>query len=205
MIRKIHRIFFVCLVAALLLLPFSAPAQVTTGNITGRVADASGGVIPGATVTLVSEVHGNRLAPVKTNGSGDYTFSDVTADRYTVEVSAPSFKTTRETGILVTGGDRVGVPLITLQVGGTAETVSVTADATLVQTQSDERSYAIETQQIDNLPIGHGNFMNAVAFTPGVNGTSRIGSPQDQNNIMMNGISAMDTGNNGQMINLNIE
>ena len=47
--------------------------------------------------------------------------------------------------------------------------------------------------------------MNAVAFTPGVNGTTRLGSPQDQNNIMMNGISAMDTGNNGQMLNLNIE
>ena len=59
--------------------------------------------------------------------------------------------------------------------------------------------------QIENLPIGHGNFMNAVAFTPGVNGTTRLGSPQDQNNIMMDGISAMDTGNNGQMLNLNIE
>ena len=46
--------------------------------------------------------------------------------------------------------------------------------------------------------------MNAVAFTPGVNGTTRLGSPQDQNNIMMDGISAMDTGNNGQMLNLNI-
>src|SRR6185312_9512552 len=51
----------------------------------------------------------------------------------------------------------------------------------------------------------HGNFMDAVAFTPGVAGTSRLGSPQDQSNIMMNGISAMDTGNNGQMLNLNIE
>ena len=203
--RTIHTVFLVCLVAALFLLPFSAPAQVTTGNITGRVVDASGGVIPNANVTLISEVHGNRLAPVKTNSSGDYTFADVTADRYTVEVTAPSFKTTRETGILVTGGDRVGVPLITMQVGGTTDTVSVTAEATLVQTQSGERSYAIETEQIDNLPIGHGNFMNAVAFTPGVNGTSRLGSPQDESNIMMNGISAMDTGNNGQMLNLNIE
>ena len=75
MIRTIQRIFFVCLVAALFLLPFSAPAQVTTGNVTGRVVDSSGGVIPGAQVTLVSEVHGNRLAPVKTNGSGDYMFA----------------------------------------------------------------------------------------------------------------------------------
>ena len=204
MTSKTLSIFSASLVAALLL-PLSALAQVTTGNVTGRVADASGGVIPNASVTLLSEVHGNRLAPVKTNSSGDYTFADVTPDRYTVEVTAPSFKTTKETGILVTGGDRVGVPLITLQVGGTTETVSVTAEATLVQTQSGERSYAIETTQIDDLPIDHSNFMSTVAFAPGVNGTARLGSPNDENNIMMNGISAMDTGNNGQMLNLNIE
>jgi hypothetical protein len=169
------------------------------------VADASGGVIPGANVVLISEVHGNRLAPVKTSSSGDYTFADVTPDKYTVEVTAPSFKTARETGILVTGGDRVGVPVITLQVGATTDTVSVTAEATLLQTESGERSYAIEQTQVENLPIGHSNFANVVAFTPGMDGTSRLGAPTAENNIMMNGVSAMDTGNNGQMLNINIE
>ncbi len=205
MIRTVHRIINVCLVAALFLLPFTAPAQVTTGNITGRVVDPSGAVVAGAKVVIVSESQNTRSAPVTTNGTGDYTFPDVTSDVYTVEVSAPAFKTSQVKGIKVTGGDRVGVPSITLQVGGATETVSVTADATLVQTQSGERSFAIENAQVENLPINHGNFMDAVAFAPGVNGTSRLGSPQDQNNIMMNGISAMDTGNNGQMLNLNIE
>ena len=183
----------------------SAMAQVTTGNVTGRVVDQSGSVVPGARVALISEVHGNRSATITANGSGDYVFADITPDTYTVEVTAPAFKTSLVKGIVVTGGDRVGVPPITLQIGGTTETVSVTAEATLVQTQSGERSFAIETSQIENLPIQHGNFMNAVAFTPGVNGTTRLGSPQDQNNIMMDGVSAMDTGNNGQMLNLNIE
>ncbi len=196
---------FAGLMVAMFLLALSSQAQVTTGNVTGRVLDSSGGVIPNAHVVLVSEIHGTRSTTVNTNDSGDYVFPNVTADTYTVEVTAPAFKTSLVKGILVTGGDRVGVPPITLQVGGATETVSVTAEATLVQTQSGERSYAIETQQIENLPINHGNFMDAVQFTPGVSGTARLGSPQDQNNIMMNGISAMDTGNNGQMINLNIE
>jgi hypothetical protein len=202
MIRITRSIFSAGL---LCLLALVAPAQVTTGNVTGRVVDPQGSVIVGAHVTLISEVHGNRSATITANGSGDYVFPNVTADTYTIEVTAPAFKTSLVKGIVVTGGDRVGVPPITLLVGGTTETVSVTAEATLVQSQSGERSYAIETAQIENLPIGHGNFMNAVAFTPGVNGTTRLGSPQDQNNIMMDGISAMDTGNNGQMINLNIE
>ncbi|HLK62335.1 MAG TPA: carboxypeptidase regulatory-like domain-containing protein [Bryobacteraceae bacterium] len=202
--RKICNIFAGIVVGFAVLLS-SAPAQVTTGNVTGRVIDQSGSVVAGARVALISEVHGNRSATITANGSGDYVFADITPDTYTVEVTAPSFKMSLVHGIVVTGGDRVGVPPVTLQVGGTTETVSVTAEATLVQTQSGERSFAIETSQIENLPIGHGNFMNAVAFTPGVNGTTRLGSPQDQNNIMMDGISAMDTGNNGQMLNLNIE
>ena len=67
------------------------------------------------------------------------------------------------------------------------------------------------TKQIESLPITHGNFTNAVAFTPGVDGWrrqpgsgARLGGAS-QNNIMMDGISAMDTGNNGQMLNMNIE
>src|SRR5580704_16267156 len=92
-------------VAALFLLAPMALAQVTTGSVTGRVVDSSGGVVPGVNVTLLSQVHGNRSAPVKTNKEGDYVFPDITADTYTIEVSAPAFKTRRETGILVTGGD----------------------------------------------------------------------------------------------------
>ena len=90
------------LVAAMFLLAPLALAQVTTGNVTGRVVDSTGGVIPGANVVLVSEVHGNRIAPVKTNKEGDYTFADITADTYTIEVTAPAFKTARVKGIQVT-------------------------------------------------------------------------------------------------------
>ena len=201
---------FIRLVAALSLLP-SAVAQITTGNVTGRVIDASGAVIPGAQVFLISESKNTRSPGVQTSGSGDYVIPNVTADTYTVEVTSTSFRTAVVKGILVTGGDRVGVPPITLQVGGTNDTVTVTAEAALLQTQSGERSYAIENKLIESLPISHGNFAGAVAFTPGVDGsqtgsgsTARLGG-QGQDNIMMDGISAMDTGNNGQMLSLNIE
>src|SRR5450755_4335277 len=112
------------------LLLSSAMAQVTTGNVTGRVVDSSGSVIPGAQVVLISEVHGTRSATLTSNGNGDYVFADITPDTYTVEVTAPAFKKSLVRGIVVTGGDRVGIPPITLEVGGTTETVSVTAEAT---------------------------------------------------------------------------
>jgi hypothetical protein len=206
MIRSIRN-SIVGLVAAMFLLAPLALAQVTTGLVTGRVVDSSGGVVPGVNVVLISQVHGNKSAPVKTNKEGDYVFPDITPDTYTVEASAPAFKVSRVTGILVTGGDHVGVPPITLEVGGTAETVTVQAEATLVQTQSGERAAVIEQTTVESMPIAHSNFLNAVAFAPGMNGASgsRLGAPSDENNIMMDGISAMDTGNNGQMLSLNLE
>ncbi len=194
-----------------------AAGQITTGNISGTVQDAQGGVVPGVTVVLVSESRGVRSAPAITNDAGQYVFPNVTADLYTVEVSMDGFRTVRQTGVRVSGADRVGVPMITLEAGAIAETVNVSAESALVQTQSAERSYAVATEQIENLPFLRGNFINVVQFTPGVilggqggagtaaaAGATRLGGA-GQNNIMMDGASAMDTGNNGQMLAMNTE
>ena len=134
MLRVPRSIFSVGLVVPLFLLALSAPAQVTTGNVTGRVVDSSGGVVPGAQVVLISEVHGTRSATITSSGSGDYVFADITPDTCAPSRSPPRhLKKSLVAGIVVTGGDRVGVPPIILQVGGATETVSVVAEATLVQ------------------------------------------------------------------------
>src|SRR5688572_9118498 len=192
------------LLVACMLASSAAFAQITTGNITGTVRDQQGGVIPSATVVLISEARATKSAPAMTDSAGNYVFPNVTADTYTVEVSLDGFKTVRRTGVRVSGGDRVGVPTVVLETGGITETVNVTAETVMVQSQSAERSFVVETAQIENLPITRGNFINVVAFTPGVNGTTRLGGV-GQNNIMMDGVSAMDTGSNGQMLQLNVE
>ena len=186
-----------------------AAAQITTGTVTGTVKDAQGGVVPGATVVLISESRGTKLAPVVTTATGDFVVPNVTADTYTVEVTMESFKTVRRGGIIVSGADRVGVPPITLEAGGIAETVTVTAESPIVQSQSGERSFAVSLQQIENLPVNRGNFTTLLQFAPGVapggsTGFVRLGAVS-QNNLMMDGISAMDTGNNGTMLAMNIE
>jgi hypothetical protein len=198
------------LMFALLVVPSPALAQITTGTVSGVVKDPQGGVIPGATVVLISDTRGTRSAPAVTNETGTYVFPNVTADTYSVEITLDAFKTVRRPGIAVSGGDRVGVPPITLEPGALAETVLVTAESPLVQTQSGERSFAITSTQIENLPISRGTFTSLTAFTPGVvqtgasAGGTRLGGAS-QNNIMMDGISAMDTGNNGQMLNMNVD
>src|SRR3954454_4438965 len=96
--------------AALMVLLFAASpvsAQVTTGSVTGTVKDAQGGVIPGATVVLISEARGTRSAPATTGPSGDFVFPNVTVDTYTIEVTMSSFKTLKRTGVAVSAGSRV--------------------------------------------------------------------------------------------------
>ena len=200
------------LAVVLLLLPSSALAQITTGTVTGRITDSTGASIPGARVVLISEARGTRSAAVNTNAMGDYVIPNVIPDTYTLEVTFESFKTSQRAGIEVSGGDRIGVPAIALEIGETVETVTVSSEAPLVQTQSGERSFAISNEQIESLPVDRGNFTSMVMFTPGVNSTltridasgSRLGGAS-QDNVMMDGISAMDTGNNGQMLRMNIE
>jgi len=198
------------LVVGLLLLSAPAGAQITTGTVSGTVKDASGAVIPGVTVVLTSESRGTKLAPAVTNESGDFVFPNVTADTYTVEVTLEGFRTAKRTGVAVSGGDRVGLGNFTLEPGTLAENVLVVGESPVVQTQSGERSFAVRSEQIDTLPFARNNFTSLTAFTPGVvqvgasAGGTRLGGA-GQNNIMMDGISAMDTGNNGQMLNMNVD
>ncbi len=198
-------------VLGLLALPaLPARAQITTGTVSGTVKDAQGGVVPGATVVLVSEGKGTKSAPAVTNSTGDYVFPNVTADTYTIEISMQGFKTLQRKNVKVSGGDRVTVPTVTIEVGGAAETINVQAESPMIQAQSGERSFAVATEQIEKLPINHTNFTSVVSLTPGVvsggasAGGTRLGGA-GQNNIMMDGVSAMDTGNNGQMLSMNVE
>ena len=210
-VRSTRTTICACLVA-LLFGALPATAQITTGNLLGSVKDSSGGVVPGATVVLISESRGTKGVPAVTNATGDYTFPNLTPDTYTVEITMDGFRTVKRAGVKVSGGDRVTVPALTLEPGGAAETVNVTSEAPLIQASSGERSFAISTTEIENLPVSHlgGGFTNFTAFTPGVvsggasAGGTRLGGV-GQNNIMMDGISAMDTGNNGQMLNMNVE
>ena len=192
---------------------FAAPtasAQITTGTLAGTIQDSQGGVIPGATIVLISDSRGTRGVPAVTNATGDFVFPNTTPDTYTIEVTMPGFRTLRRSGVTVSGGDRVAVGVLKIEPGGASETVTVTAEQPLIQAQSGERSFAVSSAQVESLPLSGGrNFASLIAVVPGVSGGpnqngARIGGAS-QDNIMMDGISAMDTGNNGQMLSMNIE
>jgi Carboxypeptidase regulatory-like domain len=184
-----------------------ASAQLTTGSVSGTVTDTSGAVIPGATVTLISETRGTRLPVAVTNASGDFVVPNVTADRYTIQVTMDGFKTLQRTGISVSAGDRQGLGSFAIELGGLSETVQVKSEAPLIQSQSGERSFTISTSSVENLPIANRSFVALASLAPGVTPTgdpSRIGGGGDTN-IMMDGVGVIDTGSNRPLLQMNVE
>jgi hypothetical protein len=191
---------------ALLAVASSAPAQITTGSVAGTVKDAQGGVIPGATVVLISETRGIRSAPVTTDATGDFVFPNVAVDTYTIEITMPSFRSLRRTGVPVNPGSRVALGALTIEVGGSTETVEVKGEAPVIQSASGERSFTIPTESVQNLPFSNRGFTSLAALSPGVVGTQALGTTANMStNITMDGVSTLDTGSNTVMVNMNVE
>src|SRR5579872_6119662 len=97
--------------------------QVTSGTVAGSVVDAQGARVAGATIVLTSESRGTRLAPVVTNTSGDFVAPDLIPDTYSVEVTVQGFKTLRRDHVPVSGGERVVLGDLKVEVGAVTETV----------------------------------------------------------------------------------
>src|SRR6187402_1201667 len=124
-------VFFV--VVSVLGVPLPAVAQLTTGTLSGTLKDPQGLVIPGATVTLTSEARGTQLPPSFSNATGDFVFVNVPPDTYSIQISMQGFKTMKRSGISLSAGDRVGIGILTIDVGGLTESVTVQAESPLVQ------------------------------------------------------------------------
>ncbi len=209
MLKTTLRVLTTVIAACALAIP--AAAQVTTGTVTGNIKDAQGGVIPGATVTLISSTRGTTLASMTADTDGVYTFPNVPPDSYLIRVTMDGFKTLERSGVAVSPGDRVAVPPLVIEVGGLAETVTVAAEAAMIQSQTGERSFTVATDSVQNLPISNRSFTSLTALAPGVdsgagnsNNPGRLGGG-GSNNTLMDGVSTVDTGNNQPVLFLNLE
>src|SRR5688572_9916155 len=152
--------WFICafLVVASLMLPSLASAQ--TADIVGRVMDNSGGVLPGATVTV--ENTGTRdVRTAVTSGTGDYVFTLLPIGTYTVKIELEGFSAETSRAVL-TSGDRVRVDG-RLSLGTVTETVEVSAEATLLQTDTSTLSALVTEEAVQDLPISGRNFVNIVS------------------------------------------
>jgi hypothetical protein len=122
-------------------------AQAVTGSLAGSVVDATGAVLPGVTVTLISEEN-NAERTTTTDASGSFVFVALRAGRYTIKIEAAGFRPFVRTGGVVQTGERLVVGALTLQLGEVTETVSVTAQGVGVQTETTNNSALLDSKQV---------------------------------------------------------
>ena len=141
----------VAITLCLLLAPIAAFAQQANGTITGTVTDASGAAVAGAAVVVTSTDTGIETQTVSTQ-TGAYTAANLPIGAYSVTVSAAGFKQYVRKGLSIAANQTLEINA-PLEVGATSESVTVTAEASLLKTETGDIAHNITLQQLDELPI----------------------------------------------------
>src|SRR3984957_5768268 len=145
----------------------AAFAQLTTADILGTVTDATGAVVPNATVVLTN-LGTNEKRTTVSNASGDYSFNLLPVGHYSVSVKAAGFQASITRDLDVLAGDRArnDVHLLT---GSQDTVVEVTASTPLLQADNATVSSTVTAKAVQDLPLNGRNFVQLVALTPGAN------------------------------------
>src|SRR5487761_890498 len=185
--------------------------QVVGATMSGVVSDPSGAVIPKAMVSIKNTATG-ITTNVTTNSAGLYTAPNLIPGPYEVTVSAPGFQTEARTGITLTVGAQQELN-VTMRVGQTTQTVSVSGQAPTVQLASSTLSGVVNSTTVRNLPLNGRDWTQLATLQPGVNsvptqapnGTNTVranrgygnqmsisGTRPQENNYLIDGISVVD-------------
>jgi len=155
-----------------------AQSQAINGTIEGTVKDGSGAVLPGVTVTVTNTDTGTQRVVV-TNEDGVFRAPLLQLGRFTVTAELSGFSKYEQTGIGLSAGQTV-VLNIPMKIGGMTETITVSADAAVVDLGKTDVGRNITSREIANLPNVSRNPYNFALLQPGVTGTenSEFGVPR---------------------------
>jgi hypothetical protein len=195
---------------AFALIAASAYGQQVSGSITGVVKDDQGAMIPGAKVTLLDTRQGD-MREVTTNTEGIFLFNPLKPSIYNLTVEYAGFKKFEQKLINVFANDRLALPDLVLQVGGVTETITIEESTVALQTKGAERAGVLTGSQMVNLAVNFRSFLDLTRTLPGVVSNGGIGGSingnrNNQNNLMVDGVTNIDTGSNGgQLATMNID
>ena len=171
-------------------------AQVDTGTILGTVKDQTGAVVPGAKVTIVNQGTADAISTL-TRSDGTYIVTPLKIGSYRISVELAGFKKEENAAFDLNIQQQAVVDFV-LQAGATSETVQVTAQAALLQTQSATVGQVIGAQTVENMPLNGRDWTMLATLTPGVtqpqqgaragNQFAANGTRPAQNDYLLDGI-----------------
>jgi hypothetical protein len=177
-----------------------ASAQELGGSISGRVLDQQKLAVPGVTVTATGP-QGARSAV--SDADGRFTIPFLTPGSYDVRAELQGFKSFEQKGVTVSLGQVADIP-VGMQVGGVAETISVTAESPLINTRSTTIGSVMSTDTLRNFPVGR-TFAQTLYLTPGVSSSGTAGAANPsisggtglENLYIVDGANVTNTGYGG--------
>lgn len=141
--------------------------QGITGSITGTVTDSTGATITGATVTVI-QISTNATRTVTTSDAGSYTVTQLAPGHYNVKVDKDGFDASQQNNITL-AIDQVAKIDVTLNVGSNKQTISVTAESPVIQTETSSVGLVVDSSSIQNTPLnGHLSILGLLNLVPGV-------------------------------------
>jgi hypothetical protein len=140
-------------------------AQQGTSSIAGKVTDAQGGVLPGVNIVVTNEDTG-VFREVITGAEGSYAVTQIVPGRYRITATLEGFKVLDRRGVSLTVGQTTTLNLA-MEVGGLAETLTVTGEAPLVDVSSATVGGHISADELNDLPSANRNYMAFVGNVPG--------------------------------------
>ena len=188
-------------VLGVLLMPVYAVAQVAVGTLVGSVRDDTGGGVPGATVTA-TETRTNITRTVVSNAAGNYSFNNLAPGVYRVDGELVGFKKFSREGVEVSVNTTVRVEIV-LAVGQLEESVIVTGEAPMLQTDRTDTGRIIESTQITQMPLGFNRNFQALLIT--VPGASRPFRPHSEFYNSQESLSSNVNGQSRQVNNVQLE
>ena len=166
MTQRTMRALYVVTFACTLLAAAPARAQQTSG-IAGVVRDSSGAVLPGVTVEAASPVLIEKVRTAVTDGQGRFNIVDLRPGTYTVTYSLVGFNSVKREGVQLTAGFTATINA-DLQVGALEETITVSGETPLIDTQNTRQQKVISDELLEALPSGQKTAINLVNLTPGM-------------------------------------
>jgi hypothetical protein len=140
--------------------------SITSSEVTGTVADASGGAVPNAAVTLTN-VNTNASQKTATNAQGSYRFGFIQPGAYKIDITANGFQPQQRTALNVSAGQPATVN-VQLAVASTSTEVNVVAGASIIETENADVATTFNNNQIQNLPNPGGDITYLAQTAPGV-------------------------------------
>jgi hypothetical protein len=159
----------------LALAPVAIAQTVAVAHLSGAVVDSSGGVLPGAEVT-VTQTSTGMTRFVITGAQGDFSFASLPIGPYKLAAKLTGFRTFEQTGINLNVGDTRSVSVV-LQVGSMTETIQVQADASMVETRSLSTGTVTYEEQLVGLPL-NGRSATQLVLLSG--GAMEVGGTDDR-------------------------